>query len=68
METTKSLLSSRTVWANVIGLAALLLSRFGLDAGSIDQTKLLDAILNIVAGGSFIASSVFRVIARKAIS
>lgn len=68
MEETKSLFASRTVWANIVGLAALLLTHFGFDASTIDQTKLLDALSQIIAAGSFIASTIFRVLARKAIT
>ena len=68
MDETKSLFSSRTVWANIIGLVALLLSHFGLDASELDQAKLLDALCQTIAAGSFIASSVFRVFAKKAIT
>lgn len=68
MTGTKTLLESRTVWANIVGLMALLLGSFGFDLAGIDQSKLTDAICQVVAGASFIASSIFRLLARKAIA
>lgn len=68
MTDTKSILQSRTVWANLIGLAALALSRFGYSIGEEDQAKLLDAALQTVAAASFIVSSVFRVLASRKIA
>lgn len=65
MDFTKSVFSSRTVWANAIGIIALLLSWFGFDTSAIDKNALTDAALQVVAGGSFIASTIFRVIATK---
>ena len=62
---TKSLLSSRTVWANLVGLAAVLLSIFGFDTSTVDSASLADAIAQAVAGISFVASTVFRVTATK---
>ena len=63
----KPFLASRTVWANLIGLAALILAWFGFQTDEIDQGKLVDAVLQTVAAGSFIASTVFRMIADKKI-
>jgi len=59
---TKSILQSRTVWANLIGLASFGLSLFGY--GSLDVGGLTDAVLQTVTAGSFIASTVFRVTAK----
>ena len=64
-EATKPALQSRTVWANIIGLASLSLSFFGY--GSLDVGGLTDAVLQTVAAGSFIASTLFRVTAKKRI-
>lgn len=63
---TKSILQSRTVWANLIGLASLGLSLFGY--GSLDVGGLTDAVLQAVTAGSFIASTVFRVTAKAKLS
>ena len=68
MTDTKTIFQSRTVWANLIGLAALLLSQFGFDASGIDQGKLLDSACQAVAAGGFVASSIFRVFAAKKIA
>lgn len=66
LETTKSILQSRTVWANLIGLASLGLSLFGY--GGIDVGGLTDAVLQTVTAGSFIASTVFRIKASAKLS
>jgi lysozyme family protein len=62
---TKSILGSRTVWSNFVGLSALALSALGFETGAIESAKVTDALLQIVAGGSFVASTVFRVIATR---
>jgi lysozyme family protein len=61
----KSMLASRTIWANLVGFAAIVLSAFGIETGSVDQTALVDAILAMIAAGSFIASTLFRVLATR---
>lgn len=63
MSDTKSIFTSRTVWANAVGMAAILLSLFGVKTDAIDTGALTDALLQAVAGVSFVASTVFRVIA-----
>jgi hypothetical protein len=63
----KSILESRTVWANLVGLFALGLSGLGFSTVAFDSGQIVDAILNIVAGASFLASTVFRVIATRRI-
>jgi hypothetical protein len=64
----KNLLMSRTVWANVVGLSTLLISMFGFQAPLIERDQLVDAILQVVTGGSFVASTIFRIIATKKIA
>ena len=64
---TKSILQSRTVWANLVGLAAFAASALGLNIGGIDQSAVVDALLQAVTGAGFIASTVFRVKATKLI-
>ena len=63
MPHTKNPLASRTVWANLVGLAALVLPLVGIDASQIDTDRLAEAGATLVAAGSFIASTVFRVVA-----
>ncbi|WP_210485636.1 hypothetical protein [Microvirga antarctica] len=63
----KPLLASRTIWSNLIGLAALVLGLRGYDASALTDGVVLDAIAQLVAAVSFIASSVFRVVATKQI-
>jgi len=67
MTDTKSIFASRTVWANVIGLAAVGLSLAGVKIGSIDVNGLADVAAQLVAAGSFIASTIFRIAAEKQI-
>jgi hypothetical protein len=59
----KSILMSRTVWANVIGLLAVAAQLLGVDIGSEEIDRLAEACLQIVAAASFLASTVFRVAA-----
>jgi lysozyme family protein len=67
MNASKSLFTSRTVWSNLIGLASLGLGLFGIETGTIDPNGLADAASQVIAGASFIASTVFRVVATKQI-
>ncbi len=68
MTETKTPLASRTAWANVIGLGSLALGTLGVQTGTLDQSGLADALAQIVAGVSFIASTYFRVQATKQIA
>ena len=65
MTDSKSILTSRTVWANAIGLAAIALGAFGLKTEDIDVNGLAEAAVQIVAATSFVASTAFRVVATK---
>lgn len=65
MNLTKTILESRTVWANTIGFASLALSIFGFKTGELDVNLVADKALEAVAAVSFIASTVFRVLATK---
>jgi lysozyme family protein len=67
MSLTKSILESRTVWANLIGMASLALSIFGFPTGDLDINLITDRVLEAVAAVSFLASTVFRVVATKRI-
>lgn len=67
MTDSKGILMSRTVWANAIGLIAVGLGVIGFDAGAVDASGLADALVQIVAAGSFIASTIFRIVASKTI-
>ena len=64
---TKTLLASRTVWSNLIGLAALVLGLFGFDGSALATGAVEEALLQIIAAGSFIASTLFRIVATKQI-
>jgi hypothetical protein len=63
MRDEKSLLASRTVWANVVGLLAVAAQVAGVDIGAEEADRLVEAVLQIVAAASFLASTVFRVVA-----
>lgn len=67
MELTKSFLTSKTVWANIIGFGALVLSIFGFNTSAIDPNAFAEHILQAIAAGSFVISTLFRVIATKKI-
>jgi hypothetical protein len=64
----KTILSSRTIWSNVIGLAALVLGILGLDVTGLESPAFADAVVQLIAAGSFIASTVFRIMATKQIA
>lgn len=61
----KALYESRTLWSNAIGLAALCLSAVGFDVTGVDAGQMADTLLQIAAGVSFVASSIFRVLASR---
>ena len=64
---TKTIFASRTVWANLIGLAALVLGLFGFDGSALTTGAVEEALVQVLAAGSFIASTVFRILATKQI-
>jgi hypothetical protein len=65
MNNVQSILSSRTIWANIVGLTALALPLFGYDGAAVDAPQSVEAVSQIVAGLSFLASTFFRVKATK---
>ena len=65
MNDMKTLVQSRTVWANFIGFFAILLSVFGFQLSDADANQIIDVILQLVAGVSFLFSTAFRVVATK---
>ena len=64
---TKTILASRTVWANLIGLLALVLALLGFDTSSLSTGAFEEAAVQLIAAASFIASTVFRIVATKQI-
>ncbi|MBX3537397.1 MAG: glycoside hydrolase family 108 protein [Chelatococcus sp.] len=56
----RTILLSRPIWANLVGLASIMLSLAGLDTTGLDTAGFSDALLQVIAGGSFIASSVLQ--------
>lgn len=65
MTDVKSILASRTVWTNFIGVSALGLSALGFDTGNLDVDRVAEAATQLVAAASFIGSTVFRITATK---
>ena len=55
----RTILLSRPIWANLVGLASIMLSLAGLDTSGLDTAGFSESLLQVVAGGSFIASSLF---------
>lgn len=68
MDDNKSILASRTLWANTIGLLALGGSALGFNTSTLDVAALTDSLFQVIAAGSFIVSSVFRVVATQRLS
>jgi lysozyme family protein len=68
MMDTKSIFASRTIWANLIGLVALILGLFGFDASALKSGAFQEALVQFIAAASFIASTVFRILATKQIT
>lgn len=64
---TKTILASRTIWANLIGFAALVLGLFGFDTSALSTGAFEEALVQLIAAGSFVASTVFRIVATKQI-
>lgn len=64
---TKTILASRTVWANLIGLVALVLGLLGFDAGDLETEAFAQAAVQLVAAASFVASTLFRILATRQI-
>ena len=63
MNDVKSILASRTVWANIVGLISVGLALAGIDLDDADANRLVEAATQIVAAMSFIGSTVFRIAA-----
>ncbi len=61
----KSYLSSRTIWANIIGFSALILGTLGFNGiAASEQTQLVEQILKLIEAGGFISGVIFRALAR----
>jgi lysozyme family protein len=67
MDDVKPLLTSKTVWANVFGLIAIVLSLFGFNTSLLDPQALAESVLQAIAALSFVLSTAFRVVATKRI-
>jgi lysozyme family protein len=65
MYESKPILASRTVWTNLTGLLAVALGVFGFDPAALDADAFAEAAVQLVAAGSFIASTIFRIVAPK---
>ena len=65
MDQWKSYLQSRTIWANLIGLSALVLDILGFNGVSADdQAQLIDSLIKLVEVAGFVGGVIFRAIAR----
>ena len=67
MDQTQSIFQSRTVWSNLIGFGAFILTLTG-HGTSVDTGQLTDSIMQVVTAGSFIASTVFRILSTKKVA
>jgi lysozyme family protein len=67
MDQTQSIFQSRTVWSNIIGFGAFLLTLTGHGV-AFDPGQVTDSIMQLVTAGSFVASTIFRVISTKKIA
>ena len=67
MDQTQSLFQSRTIWSNVIGFIAFILSLTGHGV-SLDTGQLTDSVMQLITAGSFLASTVFRIISTKKVA
>lgn len=65
MSDVKSILASRTVWANLIGLASVGMSFAGIDTGDVDVDRVAESAAQLAAAASFIGSTVFRIAATR---
>lgn len=61
----KPIAASKTVWANLVGLACVALAAVGVDTGGVDTDRFAESVAQLVAAASFIASTVFRITASK---
>jgi uncharacterized membrane protein YgdD (TMEM256/DUF423 family) len=68
MNDTKSVLASRTIWANLIGLLAVAVGLFGVDVSSAEVESATEALVHIVTGISCLAGIYFRMVATKQIA
>ncbi|MEI8144241.1 MAG: hypothetical protein WCH83_02140 [Alphaproteobacteria bacterium] len=68
MSEVKPMLESRTIWSNLVGFVCLAASIFGVETGLIDQGALAEALFQVATGLSFVASTMFRVMAQHKLS
>ena len=65
----KGLFSSKTFWTNFVGLVSFVLSLMGFgELTSAESAQLVDTILQIITGVSFVLSTIFRVMATKKVT
>ena len=67
LDAIKGTVHIKTLWANLIGLGALLAGAFGMDVSGVDPQGSAEALTQAVAGIAFIASTLFRITASKAL-
>ena len=66
MDNTQPFYMSRTIWSNFVGLLSFALTVTG--HGGFDVNGITDALLQLATAGSFVASTLFRVLASKTIA
>ena len=67
MEGVKGIFQSRTVWASLVAILALLASKAGYTVADADQAALVDAVMTVVSALSAGAAAFYRVKATKII-
>ncbi len=67
MDQTQSIFQSRTVWSNIIGFGAFILSLTGHGV-AFDPGQVTDSVMQLVTAGSFVASTIFRIISTKKVA
>jgi lysozyme family protein len=67
MDQTQSIFQSRTIWANAIGFIAFILSLTG-NGVSLDTGQLTDSVMQLITAGSFLASTVFRILSTNKVA
>ena len=68
MENVKSIFASRTVWASLVAVLALLASKAGYTVAGADQAAIVDAVMTVVGALSSVAAIYFRSKATKVIA
>lgn len=63
MQTSKPWYASKTIWGSIVAVLAIGASAIGFDLGEGDRERLVDAILQLIAGGGAVLAVFGRVVA-----